>query len=205
MKQKVITLDLSQKDALQSHKGIRGEDGYVVLTPFKPGLSTSANYKRNKRFLEDLKKANYAHFPVWGGFNVYENNELKNKRPLMVRAFIIINTPRASSQAYENSDRLNELGQELCKKYGQLVYLCKQKETGNNVYLVNPAGQTLRIFISGSMIESADSYFSNFSESGLYGKHEERYEFLADRLYVPATPGSLGEAYKRYGEIFIRF
>lgn len=115
----------------------------AVLTPFKPGLSTSANYKRNKRFPEDLKKANHAHFPVCGGFNVYENNELKNKRPLMVRAFIIMNTPRGSSQAYEDSDRLNELGQELCKKHDQLLYSCKLKETGNDKSFLPGKGKIL--------------------------------------------------------------
>ncbi len=205
MKRKLITLDLSERADLRAHRGIRGEDGYIVITPFNPELTSSANYKRNKRLLEDLTKANYAHYPVWGGFNVFGNNGLINKRPMLVKAFVILNFPRASSEAYENSDQLNELGQELCKKFGQRIYLCKRKEAGNNVYLINSAGQTQEKLSLGSMIESAYSYFARLSDSGLYGKFEEKHQFLAGRIFVPATPGSMSEAYKRYGEVFIKF
>ncbi len=205
MKRQIITLDLSELAALREHRGIRGEEGYIVITPFKPGLTSSANHKRNKRFLEKLKAVNYAHYPVWGGFNVYGNNGLINKRPMLVKAFVVLNFPRASSAAYENSDGLNELGQELCKKFEQRFYLFKRKEAGNNVYLINSAGHTQEKLSLVSMIESADSYFARLSDSGLYGKFEEKHQFLAGRLYVPATPDSMAEAYKRYGEVFIKF
>jgi hypothetical protein len=188
---------------LKKMLSVHSDVGYVIITAFRTEYDYQTNVKRNQKLKADIDKSGYSYIPVWGGFvetdrNTGESVERKE------RSFIILNFERGSTKPFDDSVGLKKLGQVLCNKYEQEVYLYKPHGKETTAYYLTDTGAVDSKFSSATPTKSADVYFTNLVKSAKKRVGKQAFTYREGVIWLAQSPGSLAEAYKRMGEWFLR-
>ncbi len=178
--------------------------GYIIITAFRSEYEYKENVDRNNKLKADIDKSGYSYIPVWGGF-VELHKPTKKLREVKERSFIVLNFKRGSTEMVGDSKELKVLGQKLCKKYDQDSYLYKPQGTETKAYYLTGDGKVDQTFTSVSPTTSADIYFTNLVKSSKKSVGTKSFTYREGVIWLAQSPKSLAEAYKRMGEIFLRF
>jgi hypothetical protein len=203
MKYELVEIDLKEttlKKMLTTHS----EAGYIIISAFRTEFDYIENVRRNNKLKQDIKNSGYSYIPVWGGyieFNVKTNKRVETKE----RSFIVLNYKRGSTEVMGDSKDLKKIGQILCKKYNQQEYLYKPQGIETKAYYLDSNGKKTQVFNSVSPTKSADIYFTNLVKSSKKPVGTKSYTYREGTIWLAQAPNSLSEAYKRMGEIFLRF
>jgi hypothetical protein len=178
--------------------------GYIIITAFRSEYPYVENVRRNNKLKQDIDKSGYSYIPVWGGY--IETKDSGEMKKVKERSFIITNFPRGKSVPKEDSKELKSLGKTLCKKYNQETFLYKPTGTESIAYYLKDSGAVDQKFTGVTPSEAADIYFTNLSKAARKEfKVSKSFTYQEGVLWFAQSPNSLSEAYKRRGEVFLRF
>ena len=188
---------------LKKMLSVHSDVGYVIITAFRTEYDYQTNVKRNQKLKADIDKSGYSYIPVWGGFIETDRNT-GEKIERKERSFIILNFKRGSTEPFNDSIGLKKLGQVLCNKYEQEVYLYKPHGKETTAYYLTDTGAVDSKFSSATPTKSADVYFTNLVKSAKKRVGKQAFTYREGVIWLAQSPGNLAEAYKRMGEWFLR-
>jgi hypothetical protein len=167
------------------------------------------NRRNEKQLKIDIRDAKFGFLPVYGGYKEKREDADGNKTevdtPFPEHSFIIPMQQVASSHPYKGpSEDLKQLGISLAKKYNQECFLYKppKSESGNTAYFISQDGEITMKFDGVTVNDLLQSFYTQLRKRG-----RGRFSFTETKklvLYIPKSPNGMGEAVKRYGEIFYR-
>lgn len=178
--------------------------GYIIITAFRGEFEYKENVKRNQKLKSDIDKSEFSYIPVWGGF-IETDSETGEQKEVKERSFVVLNFKRGSKESSPDSEELKKLGRVLCKKYNQESYLYKPQGNETQAFYINSMGKVEMKFNSATPTKAADMYFTNLSKSSKKSVGNKAFTYREGVIWLAQSPKSLAEAYKRMGEIFIKF
>jgi hypothetical protein len=204
MKYELKKINLNEttlKKMLTTHS----DAGYTIITAFRHEYSYVENVRRNNKLKQDIDKTGYSYIPVWGGF-IEKDEPTGELKTVKERSFIITNFPRGKSIPNEDSEELKSIGKMLCKKYDQDSFLYKPTGTETIAYYLKSNGSVDQKFTNVTPTEAADIYFTNLSKAAKKElKLTKSFTYREGVIWLAQSQKSLDEAYKRMGEVFLRF
>lgn len=197
---KINLRETNLKKMLSTHS----DAGYIIITAFRNEYPYVENVRRNNKLKQDIDKTGYSYIPVWGGY--IEKKESGELITVKERSFIITNFPRGKSISTGDSKELKSIGKMLCKKYDQHTFLYKPTGTESTAFYLKSSGAVDQKFTNVTPSEAADIYFTNLSKAARKElKLTKSFTYQEGILWFAQSPNSLSEAYKRRGEVFLRF
>ncbi len=196
---RVVLAETTLKKMLSTHS----DAGYIIISAFRGERDLRDNYKETKRLQNDIKGAGYSYFPVWGGY--VETDKDGKKHEVKEKSIVVTNFPRGSNEPNPDSEDLKRLGQKLAKRYDQESFLYKPTGTDTKAYYIKQSGAVDSTFNASSPTVAADAYFTNLKKSRFKEKDGKSFTYREGVVYMAKSPGSLHEAYKRYGENFFNY
>ncbi len=178
--------------------------GYIIITAFRGEYDYQENVKRNQKLKADIDKSGYSYIPVWGGF-IETDVETGEQKEVKERSFVILNFERGSTNSFPDSEGLKKLGRVLSKKYDQESYLYKPQGEETKAFYITPTGKVDMTFNSATPTKAADMYFTNLAKSSKKSVGKKAFTYREGYIWLAKSPSTLAEAYKRMGELFLKF
>lgn len=204
MKYNLVKINLNEttlKKMLTKHS----DAGYIIITAFRTvDYTYQENVKRNNKLKSDINKSEYSYIPVWGGF-IETDSETGETQEVKERSFVVFNFKRGSTEPFVGSDELKKLGMFLCKKYDQESFLYKPQGPQTKAFYLNRNGKVDMSFKSVTPTTNTDVYFTNLSKGKNDPVAKKSFTYREGTIWLPDSPKTLAEAYKRYGEVFLNF
>jgi hypothetical protein len=197
---KINLKETTLKKMLTKHS----EAGYIIITAFRGEYEYKENVGRNNKLKSDIDKSGYSYIPVWGGF-IETDIETGEQKEVKERSFVVLNFPRGKTEPMGDGEGLKDLGRRLCKKYEQESYLYKPQGLETKAYYLTGTGKVDMTFNSATPTKGADAYFTNLAKSSKKSVGGKSFTYREGVIWLAKSPKSLAEAYKRMGEVFLRF
>lgn len=165
------------------------------------------NNQNEKQMRKDLASSGFGYIPTYGGYKEKVIDKETGKvsyvdNPNAEPSFIVPAIKVGTTNKKLDHERLKELGISLSKKYNQDEFLYKPPNSvDKNAYFVTKDGSESMKFDDVKINDMSQIYFTYLRKRG----GNRRFSLTTESvLYIDASPLSLSEARKRYGEIFLR-
>lgn len=202
MKYNLVKVNLNET-TLQKMLTKHSDAGYIIITAFRTvEYSYQENVRRNNKLKMDINRSEYSYIPVWGGF-VETDSETGRTQEVKERSFVVFNFKRGTIEPFVGSEGLKKLGMQLCKKYNQESFLYKPQGSETKSYYLTADGKVDMTFGSVSPTTDVDVYFTNLAKGKDDPIAKRAFTYREGVIWLPDSPKTMSEAYKRYGEVFL--
>lgn len=179
-------------------------DGFIIITADRSEITNKREKEqRFKQLKNDIANAGYSYIPVYGGYKETDPETGKlYDAPSFEHGLIVPNQKPFTNEARE-TDELVDLGKNLAKKYDQESFLYKPQGQNNKAFWIDQNGNVTNEFNNVTINNAAQMFFTKLFQGKKSGKSDRRFTFLPE-LFLNKAPYNASEAYKRFGEQFIR-
>ena len=175
--------------------GTHNKNGYIIISAYRGDRKPSENRQKHLELMDDIKNNGFSFIKVFGGFieNVGTDDEVLVREPSLV----VPNYPIGKTKPYEDTEKLFNMGVELCNKYNQDSFL--YKDIDSKPKYIDKNGNVDMEFDGDYIINKPEQYFTSISKN-----NNGRFTFT--EAYVVEPPQTLNGRHTKllkFGESFV--